>query len=406
MNFKGKQKKIKIKVILAIIGISVMIIAVLIYFPKFKNKEVDSKNIEEKIEYSNEDIKEVDIDSIIGANTKENLTEELIEEQIDLEYTTIYQNNSDLPKGTLQVIQDGVNGKQQIVTKKTYKNKELISEEITSTNITKSSIDKIVEIGTAAYASDYKVKIGDALYVTANSIPLRQNADNNSEKIITINKNTELKLLEINKDWYRVKYLDYTGWIKSECVTYLNPNYKYEKTNGATYSKAQLLSKLNKNMNLNKPSGLSQDQFKKILSNDSNDKNKIFQNNAQYFYYAEKQYGVNGVFIIAVGIHESNWGTSKIASEKKNLFGYGAYDSNAYNSAYKFSNYSEGIDLIARVFSKYYLNPSGTKIYDSEIATGRYYNGATLSGVNKKYATDKNWANAVYKWMSYLYNKL
>ena len=406
MNFKGKQKKIKIKVILAIIGISVMIIAVLIYFPKFKNKEVDSKNIEEKIEYSNEDIKEVDIDSIIGANTKENLTEELIEEQIDLEYTTIYQNNSDLPKGTLQVIQDGVNGKQQIVTKKTYKNKELISEEITSTNITKSSIDKIVEIGTAAYASDYKVKIGDALYVTANTIPLRQNADNNSEKIITINKNTELKLLEINKDWYRVKYLDYTGWIKSECVTYLNPNYKYEKTNGATYSKAQLLSKLNKNMNLNKPSGLSQDQFKKILSNDSNDKNKIFQNNAQYFYYAEKQYGVNGVFIIAVGIHESNWGTSKIASEKKNLFGYGAYDSNAYNSAYKFSNYSEGIDLIARVFSKYYLNPSGTKIYDSEIATGRYYNGATLSGVNKKYATDKNWANAVYKWMSYLYNKL
>ena len=30
----------------------------------------------------------------------------------------------------------------------------------------------------------------------------------------------------------------------------------------------------------------------------------------------------------------------------------------------------------------------------------------TLSGVNTKYATDKNWANGVYSHMKYLYNKL
>ena len=38
--------------------------------------------------------------------------------------------------------------------------------------------------------------------------------------------------------------------------------------------------------------------------------------------------------------------------------------------------------------------------------TGKYYNGATLAGVNKKYATDKTWANSVYTWMKYLYNQL
>lgn len=158
-------------------------------------------------------------------------------------------------------------------------------------------------------------------------------------------------------------------------------------------------------MPLNKPSGLTLEQFEKILT-DNKDKNNIFKDNAQYFFYIEKEYSINGVFVAAVGIHESNWGTSKIASKKYNLFGYGAYDSNPYNGAYSFESYAESIDLIARVFTKYYLNPKGTKIYDGELASGKYYSGNTLEAVNKKYATDKNWANGVYSHMIYLYNKL
>ena len=30
----------------------------------------------------------------------------------------------------------------------------------------------------------------------------------------------------------------------------------------------------------------------------------------------------------------------------------------------------------------------------------------TILGVNKKYATDKNWGNSVYKYMKYLYSKI
>ena len=37
---------------------------------------------------------------------------------------------------------------------------------------------------------------------------------------------------------------------------------------------------------------------------------------------------------------------------------------------------------------------------------GAHYNGATLSAVNKKYASDNGWSNKVYKWMEYLYGKL
>ena len=176
-------------------------------------------------------------------------------------------------------------------------------------------------------------------------------------------------------------------------------------TGTSAKSKSELISNLSFGMQLNKPSGLTLEQFKQILT-DSKDTNKIFQNNAQYFYYIEKQYNINGVFVAAIGIHESAWGTSQISRNKNNLFGYGAYDSNPYNGAYNFSDYSECIDLIARVLVKYYLNPKGTSIYGGEIAAGTYYNGPTLSGVNTRYATDKNWANGVYNHMKYLYNKL
>ena len=58
------------------------------------------------------------------------------------------------------------------------------------------------------------------------------------------------------------------------------------------------------------------------------------------------------------------------------------------------------------------LNPPVDKyddffpIYGGETAVGTYYNGTTLTAVNTRYATDKNWASGVYEHMKYLYNKL
>ena len=180
----------------------------------------------------------------------------------------------------------------------------------------------------------------------------------------------------------------------------------YNNNNKVEYTKEELLKTLSKNMKLNKPSGLTLEQFEKIFDNESKDKNGIFKENAKYFYYIEQVYGINGVFVAAIGIHESGWGTSRIAINKKNLFGYGAYDMNAYASAYNYDGYVAGIDMIARVLMKNYLNPKGTAIYSGEIATGKYYNGNTIAGVNKKYATDTNWKNGIYTWMKYLYNRL
>ena len=323
LKAKEKSGKIKIAVVLSVL---LILFVVYLYIESKYEKKTYAHNDIEEIQPKISNANAINLDEIIEKNA-ENVEnrEEITIEEVELEYITKYRNNSNLYKGTRKVSQEGINGTQKITTKKIYdKNGKLIQEKQMSAVVTKSSINKIIDIGT---------------------------------------KKREVK----SKKESNITNLDF-------------------------------------NMALNKPSGFTLEQFKKVLT-DSKDKNKIFEKNAEYFYYIEKEYGINGIFVASIGIHESAWGTSKIAKNKYNLFGYGAYDSNPYNGAYKFENYSESIDLIARVLVKYYINPKGTDIYDNQKANGKYYNGNTLLGVNKKYATDKNWANCVYKYMKYLYGK-
>lgn len=386
-------KKIILVAILILILITIYI-AYNIYFAQPVSYASNSNT--QNIKISNAE--KVEIEEIINQNQKENI-EQIITEEIDLEYITEYKNNSDLPKGTMQVLQEGRTGKRQVTIKRTIDENQEIKEEEISSIITKAAVNKIVEIGTSNYKNTYKISKGSDVYVTSDRANIMRENNMQSEKITTISKNTKTTVIEIKDNWYKISVDRQTGWIKSENVTSVNPNPSegQEQTNTIT--------KCDFNMALNKPSGFSLEQFKKVLK-DSKDVNNVFSQNAEYFYYIEKQYNVNGIFVAAVGIHESAWGTSKISKNKKNLFGYGAYDSSPYSSSYSFDTYAEGIDLIARVFSKYYLNPKGTAIYGDEIASGKYYNGNTLTAVNQKYATDKSWANKVFKHMQYLYEKI
>lgn len=407
---KSKEKNKKVKITLKTIIFSAFAFFILLYMFMFYNiyfpinksyaKETDTNPEETRISNANK----IDIDEVINTNTGNGQTVQITQKEEVLEYLTEYRTNKTLPKGVSYVVQEGRQGTQNITIKSTYKDGELLSEEQVGASVIKASYNKIIEIGGASYSSSYKVKAGDTVYVTSDELGLMETNSEESRRITTLKRNDNLKILKITQNWYEVSYQNMTGWVKNECTTYINSKEENE-TKESTKTKQELNSNLSFNMALNKPSGLSLEQLKKIL-NDSKDKNKIFTNNSEYFYYIEKQYNINGVFVAAVGIHESAWGTSKIALQKNNLFGYGAYDSNPYNGAYNFSNYSESIDLISRVFVKYYINPKGTSIYGGEKAVGTYYNGSNLSGINKKYASDSNWANAVYSHMQYLYNKL
>ena len=398
-----REKAIAIITIVALICVFCIAVALMISSKKTVYALAEEKQVQA------DDLKsEIDVMNLLADNTKTAYREEYISEQIDLEYITTYEENSNLPKGMVQVLQEGRDGLQIVTTKKVYEGETLVREEEASRKIIKSAVNKIVQVGTGKYKSNYKIQVGDTLYVTPDTLGIYVSPDKTAEKMMTLNQDVSVQLLEKTGEWYKISYEYYTGYAPANCFTYLKPKSQLTQDIGeeTTYSKQQLLSKLSFDMDLTNPSGFTLEQFKQVLSGNSQDKNKIFENNAEYFYYAEKQYGVNGIFIAAVGIHESGWGTSSICLNKRNLFGYGAYDSSPYGSAYSYNDYSESIDLIARVFAKYYLNPAGTQIYDGNIASGAYYNGPTLKGVNTKYATDKNWANAVYSHMKTLYNNL
>ena len=415
MNKKAKDKakrqqkvqmKITLKNVITFLAFIISVLYIVIFYNYYFGQSsvyasgtMDLANTE-NIKIS--EAKKINIEEIISKNQEDGQKEEYSIEEVTLEYITKYKNNDNLPKGRLQVVQEGREGKQEITKKRIYKNSELIKEEQVACKITKASVNKIVEVGTANYESNYKVQVGDTLYVTSDRLTVRVEPEEQSQKIATLAKDDELKLLEIRNDWYKIASSSIIGYVKAESTTYIDNTPKQQEVENKNTNKIEPLSF---DMALNKPSGFSLEQFKKVLI-DNKDTNKIFEKNAQYFYYIEQQYNINGIFVASVGIHESGWGSSKIAKDKNNLFGYGAYDSNPYNGAYSFSSYSESIDLLARVFVKYYINPKGTSIYGGEKAVGTYYNGPTLTGINKKYATDKNWANGVFAHMKYLYNKL
>ena len=406
-----RKSKLWVYILVLIIAIAIDIAIIFgIYLTKNISYASDSQNKTVAVEIPitpQDKSKKINIEEIVENNTKVQKIEVLEEQEIDVEFTTQYMENSSLAKGKIQVLQEGVDGKQNAVLKNVYEGDELISSVQVSSRITKASVDKIVQVGTAAFSNNYVPVVGDELKATSTTLAIRLNPDENSDKVVTINKGDKVILKAKQGDWYYVSYDNYLGWAKADSLEYVDPNGTGDgDENNVQYTKEQLTQNLGFSMLLNKPSGLTLDQFKQIFENDSNDVNNIFKDNAEYFYYIEQQYNINGIFVAAVGIHESAWGTSNISKNKKNLFGYGAYDSDPSGSAYTFQSYAEGIDLVARVFVKYYLNPAGTPIYGGETATGTYFEGATLTAVNTRYASDKNWANAVYKWMTYLYNKL
>ena len=89
----------------------------------------------------------VNIDEIIDKNRNINIREEMIYEEQDLEYTTQYIDNENLPSGTIHVSQVGITGKQDVITIKKYNDNELISEQIVASNVKKAPINKVVELG-------------------------------------------------------------------------------------------------------------------------------------------------------------------------------------------------------------------------------------------------------------------
>ena len=383
----------------AIIGILFLIVFSTIIqsnyiFASYEDEKVEVGSFEKNEE-------PMDILTVISDNISDSTKKEIITKEFQIDYETERRETKYLPLGEENIIQAGKYGYIEKTLIRTYEKGEMIDETVINEHKLSDPVVNIIEVGTSEYMKNMKIHVGDTL-VTKEIVYMYSEPVSDEEKLVCqIYDTIDVTFVEPENEFVRVKVDGMEGYVLGNKLT-------SEANTPGIIEKARIhrvLLNLNPEMELNSPSGFTKEDYKKILSGNNQDVYKIFEDNAEYFYEVEQKYNVNGLFIAAIGIHESNWGTSAIARDKYNLFGYGSYDYSAYESSFEFENYRYGIETLAKVLSKYYLNEPGTPIYDGETAVGSYFNGPTVAAVNIRYASDPNWCNRVYTIMEYLYNR-
>ena len=124
--------------------------------------------------------------------------------------------------------------------------------------------------------------------------------------------------------------------------------------------------------------------------------NKLKPNNAlsnltEYFLKAEKNYDINAVILLSIACLESNYGLSKLAKDKNNLFGIDARDSLQGTNKYgkDFETKEACIDHAGHRLGMQYLKR------DSK-ADWRYCDGKQdIYSIGKKWCSKTSWADSV-----------
>ncbi len=136
--------------------------------------------------------------------------------------------------------------------------------------------------------------------------------------------------------------------------------------------------------------GLSASELELVI-NTAFQKNKLIKDNdpaltagfAETLVELENELGINPFFILGI-INAENpilrGEFSNLVAKKNNLMSWAAYDHDPFNKATTFNNYSAAVIHPSRFLAKNYLNTNG-----------KYYVDGTVKGVNKHYATAKNW---------------
>jgi len=129
---------------------------------------------------------------------------------------------------------------------------------------------------------------------------------------------------------------------------------------------------------LDTPSGYSAARFERALAGTK------LAGIGEALVQAERGTGTNALILAGIIIHESGWGTSRLAREKCNMAGLGAYDGSEYSSGITFDSRGESVMFLARLLATHYA------------PGGKYFGGSfDLTGVGVRYASDPAWAAKV-----------
>lgn len=144
----------------------------------------------------------------------------------------------------------------------------------------------------------------------------------------------------------------------------------------------------NYEMNLLTPSYIKEETLAKAFQNTK------MQGLEKYFIQAEKETGINALYLAGLAVHESGWNTSKFAEKRNNLFGWQAYDNDLDKTKY-FESKGECILFVAERIKTLYLNENGM-----------FHSGYTMESISSRYASDKEHSKKVYKNIEKILDKI
>ena len=147
---------------------------------------------------------------------------------------------------------------------------------------------------------------------------------------------------------------------------------------------------------------LSTDQISAIISNHFSNSSVIKPSDAEGIYKAQQSTGMSALAILGIGALESGYGTSALAKQKNNLWGWGAYNSDPLGNGATFSPISEGATQFANNFLSTYYNKYGAKsIYSAGTGNNPAKKGYSYRSDG---SIETEWASKVGGIMGTFYN--
>ena len=168
-------------------------------------------------------------------------------------------------------------------------------------------------------------------------------------------------------------------------------NKKSETTKSQTKKESTTTSikdvKISKTMDLTKRTGLSREDFIKLISGVKADTSGFFENNAGKIYDLCEKYSINEIFFCGLISAESGW---NIASNHRKTHNYISLMRNGKLISY--GSVNEGLEVAAQKLHYNYLTPGG-----------KFYHGKTLAGVKTCFCPSSTWIDLVYGRMKQIF---
>lgn len=134
-------------------------------------------------------------------------------------------------------------------------------------------------------------------------------------------------------------------------------------------------------MDLTVRTGLSKDNFIKLISSVKQDTSGFFKENASYIYDMCEKYSLNEIFFCGLISAESGWNIAPAHRSRHNYISL-----MSANGLIKFATVEDGLEKAAQALHNNYLSPNGI-----------FYNGSTLAAMKIRFCpASPTWVNLVY----------